>query len=247
MNNPLVTVVVPIYNVEKYLNRCLDSIVNQTYQNLEIILVDDGSLDNCPRICDEYAQKDNRIKVIHKQNAGQGIARNVGIANATGKYICFFDSDDYIDANMIEECCFFAERERADLVCCGHQEETFDGIIIRERIPAPPKNIFEGEEIKRRLMPMTLSYDAKSGEDWNLSLSACFGLFSLTCIRDNKWKFASEREVYSEDIYSVLDFYRYVNKVVFVNMPFYHYVYNSNSTSRSYRTDRYDKIKVFSD
>ena len=99
MSSPLVTIVVPIYNVEKYLTRCVDSIINQTYQNLEIILVDDGSPDNCPRICDEYAKKDHRIKVIHKINAGLGMARNTGIENATGKYICFFDSDDYIYFN----------------------------------------------------------------------------------------------------------------------------------------------------
>lgn len=93
--NPLISVIVPIYNVEKYLARCVDSIVNQTYKNLEIILVDDGSTDTSPNLCDEWAEKDNRIKVIHKTNGGLSSARNTGIEAATGDYILFLDSDDY--------------------------------------------------------------------------------------------------------------------------------------------------------
>ena len=96
------SIVVPIYNVEKYLDRCIKSIVSQTYGNLEILLVDDGSPDDCPRVCDEWAEKDSRIKVVHKLNAGLGYARNTGIENATGKYICFFDSDDYIEPDTID-------------------------------------------------------------------------------------------------------------------------------------------------
>lgn len=102
MKNDKVSVIVPVYKVEKYLNKCVDSIISQTYKNLEIILVDDGSPDNCPRICDEYAQKDDRIKVIHKQNGGLSDARNAGIDVASGEYIAFVDSDDYINKLMIE-------------------------------------------------------------------------------------------------------------------------------------------------
>lgn len=97
----LISVIVPVYNVEKYLKKCLDSIVNQTYKNLEIIIVDDGSTDNSGLICDEYSKNDSRIKVIHKKNGGLSDARNVGLDNANGKYISFIDSDDYIEENMI--------------------------------------------------------------------------------------------------------------------------------------------------
>lgn len=97
------SVVLPIYNVEKYLNRCLDSVMNQTYKKLEIILVDDGSPDNCPQMCDNWAKVDDRIKVVHKKNAGLGEARNSGLDVATGDYIAFFDSDDYIDTRLFEE------------------------------------------------------------------------------------------------------------------------------------------------
>ena len=95
--NPLISVIVPIYNVEKYLARCVDSIVNQTYKNLEIILVDDGSPDSCPDICDVWKEKDDRIKVIHKKNGGLSDARNAGLDIAQGEYVAFVDSDDFID------------------------------------------------------------------------------------------------------------------------------------------------------
>lgn len=98
----LISIVIPVYKVELYLEKCIESIINQTYKNLEIIIVDDGSPDNCPKICDEYAQKDNRIKVIHKENGGLSDARNAGIDVAAGKYIAFVDSDDYVSNDYIE-------------------------------------------------------------------------------------------------------------------------------------------------
>ena len=100
--NDLISIIVPVYNVEQYLDRCIESIINQTYTNLEIILVDDGSPDNCPDMCDKWAEKDNRIKVIHQANMGAGAARNAGLDNANGKYIGFIDSDDYISKEMYE-------------------------------------------------------------------------------------------------------------------------------------------------
>lgn len=100
--NPKISIIVPIYNVERYLSRCVHSIINQTYKNLEIILVDDGSPDNCPQLCDEYAKKDDRIKVIHKKNGGLSDARNAGMTVASGEFISFIDSDDYVSLDFIE-------------------------------------------------------------------------------------------------------------------------------------------------
>ena len=99
---PLISVIIPVYNVEKYLDRCVQSVVDQTYKNLEIILVDDGSLDNCPLLCDNWMAKDNRIKVIHKSNGGLSDARNRGLEESNGKYITFIDSDDYVDERYVE-------------------------------------------------------------------------------------------------------------------------------------------------
>lgn len=103
IENKKITVIIPVYKVEKYLDKCVESVVSQTYKNLEIILVDDGSPDKCPTICDEWAKKDSRIKVIHKQNGGLSDARNVGIEQSSGDYIMFLDSDDYLDKTICEK------------------------------------------------------------------------------------------------------------------------------------------------
>ena len=95
-----VSIIVPVYNVEKYIDRCMKSLMNQTLHEIEIILVDDGSPDSCPQMCDEYAKQDTRVKVIHKENAGLGYARNSGLEIATGEYVAFVDSDDYVDTQM---------------------------------------------------------------------------------------------------------------------------------------------------
>ena len=100
-----VSIVIPVYNVEKYLQSCIDSIISQTYLNLEIILVDDASTDNCPAICDDAARMDGRIKVIHKSNGGAASARNAGLNIITGDYVCFVDSDDYVDNKYITKTC----------------------------------------------------------------------------------------------------------------------------------------------
>lgn len=118
----LISVIIPIYNVEKYLKECVDSIINQTYKNLEIILVDDGSPDNCGKICDEYADKDSRIKVIHKKNGGLSDARNAGMTISTGEYLVFVDSDDYMTADGIEYLYKLARENNAQLVIGGTEK-----------------------------------------------------------------------------------------------------------------------------
>lgn len=117
--NSLISVIVPIYNVEDYLDRCVDSIINQTYKNLEIILVDDGSPDNCPQMCDDYAKKDSRIKVVHKENGGLSDARNAGMKVATGEYVSFIDSDDYISLDFYEILLQTMIDNDSDIVECG--------------------------------------------------------------------------------------------------------------------------------
>lgn len=119
MDDPKISVIVPVYKVEPYLRKCLDSIVNQSCRNLEIILVDDGSPDNCGAICDEYASKDERIIVIHQENKGLSEARNAGLLVATGDYIGYVDSDDYIDSDMYEHLLHIAKKYDADISQCG--------------------------------------------------------------------------------------------------------------------------------
>lgn len=114
--DPKISVIVPVYKVEKYLRRCVDSVLNQTYQNIEVILVDDGSPDGSPAICDEYAQKDDRVKVIHKKNGGQSSARNAGMEAVTGQYVGFADSDDWIEPDTIEYCINLIQKHNANAV-----------------------------------------------------------------------------------------------------------------------------------
>ena len=119
MENPCISVIVPVYKVEQHLDKCIQSIVQQTLSSLEILLVDDGSPDRCPEICDKWAARDSRIRVIHKDNGGLSDARNAGIESACGEYIMFVDSDDYIAEQACERLLEYARSEEAELVCCN--------------------------------------------------------------------------------------------------------------------------------
>ena len=119
MKKDMVSIIVPVYNAEKYLKRCLESIINQTYKNIEVILVDDGSVDKSPEICDEYKELDNRVKVIHKENGGASSARNIGLDAVNGEFVCFVDSDDWIEKNMIEVLLKKLKESNVDIVRCN--------------------------------------------------------------------------------------------------------------------------------
>ncbi len=148
----LISVIVPIYKVEKYLEKCVASIVGQTYQNLEIILIDDGSLDNCPRICDAWAEKDNRIQVIHKENGGLSDARNAGLEVATGEYISFVDSDDWIEPTFLEVLYQTMRQQKADIVSCGVSYVNEQGTCIGQKICSQPMITLSKVEALKQLV-----------------------------------------------------------------------------------------------
>ena len=239
----LISVVLPIYNVEKYLRRCLDSIVNQTYKNLEILLVNDGSTDNCLKICEEYAKSDNRIKVINKKNAGLGMARNTGIDNARGEYICFFDSNDYIELDTIEKAYQIIVSENVEIVCFGFNKVNTKGKIVEKNIPRMGKNVFKNSEIILDFLPNLISENPKTGKSSNLNMSAWAAVYSMKLIKENNWKFVSEREIISEDVYSLLNLYRNVKKVAILEEALYYYCENNTSLTKVYRKDRYERIE----
>lgn len=238
-----VSVVVPVYNVEAYLDRCVTSIVNQSYQDLEIILVDDGSPDRCPQLCDEWAQKDPRIKVVHKKNAGLGYARNTGIEHATGAYICFFDSDDYIARNAIETAYKAAVDHRADMVVFGAATVDEARTVLQTRVPQPC--VYEGDEVLQQFLPALMGEDPRTGCDANIPFSAWSCLYSMELIRRAQWRFVSEREVLSEDYYSLMALYKDVRKVAVLGECVYFYCRNGASLSHSYRADRYQRNRQF--
>ena len=152
----MISVIVPIYNVAEYLTKCIESIINQTYKDLDIILVDDGSPDECPQICDEYALKDNRIRVIHKENGGLSDARNAGLDIVNGEHISFIDSDDYIEPDMFEKMYTAMQSEKADICICGYKEVDYNGNIIKT--VTQEKQTLSREEALKRLFDGNVYY-----------------------------------------------------------------------------------------
>lgn len=230
MNNPLVTVVVPVYNVEKYLDRCIDSIVNQTYKNLEIILVDDGSPDNCPQMCDIWAEKDSRIKVMHKKNAGAGMARNTGIENSYGRYLLFVDSDDYIALETVEKCIKELGKTKSDVVMFGRFRVSADG-TVEETPVVTDEYYFSGNQVIDDILPGLFVHEKGIG------ISSCNKMYNLQLIKEKNIKYKSEREILSEDAVFNLEFFACVKSVSIIPESFYYYFKNENSFSRSYRKD----------
>ena len=138
-----ISVIVPIYNVEKYLKKCLDSIIYQSLKDIEIIMVDDGSTDSCSQICDYYSSLDERIKVVHKENQGLGLARNTGLDIAKGKYVTFIDSDDYISIDYLKKVYNVAEENKADVVYSGFANLNNDGIVEFSPNPYGNRKIYK--------------------------------------------------------------------------------------------------------
>lgn len=245
VRNALVSVVVPIYNVEKYLDRCLSSIVNQSYRNLEIILVDDGSPDRCPQMCEAWAQRDERIKVVHKINAGLGMARNTGIEHASGDYICFYDSDDYIAPQTIEKALALAEEKEAQVVVYGMQTVDKDGNVVRTMVPQAPKSVYRGEEVRTVFLPDLIDNRHDQATVRDLCFSAWSCLYSMELVRACQWQFVSERTLISEDSYSLIWLYQHVDAVAILPEACYYYCENAASLTHTYREDRYGKFAYF--
>lgn len=214
----LVTVIVPIYNAEKYLDKCLTSICNQTFSNLEIILVDDGSTDNSLRICREYANKDKRILVVSKENEGQGKARNIGLDMMQGEYVVFIDSDDYIHLQMIEIMLCVAKKYEADMVQCLYQEIGTDSI---------DKNttIIENNKVEVRVESIT---DERLLCYYTEDILPVNKLFRRDLISNYRYP---ENMIY-EDKHLMFRLRYYAKKIVYVDIPLYYYVQTTNSTMR---------------
>ena len=151
----MLTLIIPIYNIEQYLSQCLDSVINQTYKNIQIILVDDGSTDSSGRICDEYADKDSRIIVIHKENGGLVSARKAGLRKATGEYVVYVDGDDWIELNAIEHMVGTIERTKADIVLYDHYENTGESqIVVTNNVK---EGLYDKGKLLRHIYPKMIS------------------------------------------------------------------------------------------
>lgn len=212
MENDLISIIIPVYKVEKYLEKCIESVLKQTYTNLQIILVDDGSPDNCGKICDEYAKKDPRIEVIHKVNGGLSDARNVGIAKAKGKYIGFVDSDDYIKEDMYEILINLIKEYDADVSICN----LYDVIDGKEYIRNNEDGIQEYSRLE--ILKEVLL-------DKNIQSYAWNKLYKKKLFDEIKYPIGKKYE----DIGTTFYVFEKCNKIVVTSEPEYYYLKRSDS------------------
>ena len=222
-----ISVIIPVYKVEQYLNRCVESVMSQTYLNLEIILVDDGSPDRCPQLCDSLAAKDNRVRVVHKKNGGLSSARNAGLDVATGDYVAFVDSDDYIDENMIETMLSAAIRNGVSVACCGRIRVSNSTQI--KMFDLPEEKVLSGKQAIKELM-----------------LGGC--------VEEASWDKLYKAEVFksrrfpigeiNEDIVQTIEILGDCKNIVHVGKALYYYCENVGSiTKNGYDSSKYIIIK----
>ncbi len=221
----MVSIIVPIYKVEAYLKRCVDSILEQTHKNLEIILVDDGSPDGCGKICDEYAKLDSRIKVVHKKNGGLSSARNAGIDVATGTYVSFIDSDDWIEKDFIEKLRALIIENEADMSACTFCRTNGD-IAKRQQFTQKAEIITEDKYVCAFLETSYAGY-------------ACNKMFKCEIFEKNNIRF-DESIFNGEDFPFVLEYLQYAGKIAFIKQDLYYYYFRETGIMQSIRlTERF--------
>ncbi len=226
---PLISVIVPVFKVEQYLAQCVESIVNQTYKNLEIILVDDGSPDNCPAMCDEWAKRDNRIKVIHKENGGLSDARNAGMKIASGGYIGFVDSDDWLRNDMYELLYKHLKENDVDISACG-VEMIFDNGEASRMLTKDGTTILNTNEAVRSIIQ----------ESW-LKQPVWYKLYRSSIIKDILFPVGK----YHEDVFWSYQAVAKANKVCVFDEPCYFYRQRNESImGQTYSLKRLDAIEA---
>ena len=239
---PLISIIVPIYNVSKYLDRCMDTILNQTYKNLEIIMVDDESPDDCGKKCDEYAKKDERIVVIHKENAGLGMARNSGLEVAKGKYVGFIDSDDYVSIDMFQKLYETLQKNNAD-TCFGRYYDVDSEGNAREAREYYKRVLYKKDQVKELILGMIGSLPGEPG-DVEIGMSVWKSLYSMELIKEYNLRFPSEREFISEDIVFHMEYLQKAQCVAVCDNFGYYYCDNGASLTKSYKADRFEREKI---
>ena len=233
---PFVSIVVPVYNVEKFLDQCINSIINQEYKNFEIILVDDGSTDNSGNICDDYAKKYKYIHSFHKTNSGLGLTRNYGIERANGKYVMFVDSDDFLGPKSLKKLIMPLSKEKFDTVIGGFTRINNNGEIGLKKTYKP--NAFFGKEVKDKVMEKMLGNSPRKND--SIKMSVWNNLYSLDLIRKNNLRFISERKYISEDIVWDLDYFQYSESVKIVSSAEYYYRFNPDSLTHKYWPNKFE-------
>lgn len=244
-NEGLVSVIVPVYKVESLLERCLNSIVKQTYSDLEIILVDDGSPDSCGDLCDRWAAVDKRIRVIHKTNGGLGFARNSGLDIATGEYVVFIDSDDFIKEKYVELLINQMIHCNADLVVGGFIRKRSNGVEIENPVTNSICVVEQPEIVGKILLPV-IGAEPTFQQDVEREMCVWRNMYRKSIIDDLSLRFVSEREYVSEDIFFNMIYFMNTQRAVLIPECIYYYWDNGTSLTNTYRADRFEKYcKMF--
>lgn len=239
MNEVKISIIVPVYNVEKYLPKCLDSLINQTYKNLEIICVNDGSEDSSADILNRYAEQDNRFVIINKENEGVSLARNKALEAVSGEYIMFVDSDDWIDIYTCELAINKALQQKADVVFWTYIRE-FSNVSLQKNIFDESEIIFEQKEIEDKLYRRAFGLIGKELSHPGNADALCtiWGkLYKTSIVRDNKIYFYDIMEIgtYEDGLFN-LNIWSFVNKAVYMNVGLYHYRKdNEQSVTTAYK------------
>lgn len=219
MNIPLVSIIIPVYNVEEFLARCLDSVVAQNYQNIEVLLVDDGATDKSGIICDEYAVRDSRFIVLHKSNGGVSSARNLGIERAKGEYLCFVDSDDTVEPDMVQDMVKNAQEYNADITCCLLDVVEIDG--TSRNLHKGKSDLYKNTEIITNYFTDQFIKDQMYGP-YNK-------LFKSTVVKNKIFK----PYKLGEDILFIFEILLCCNNIYIGNKVGYHYLHRSGSAMTS--------------
>lgn len=231
-----VSIIIPVYNAEKTLCRCLDSLVAQTYKDIEIILVNDGSGDSSRNICETYKDKFSQILLINQKNAGPATARNVGIDCASGKYISFVDADDYVECNMIEEMVNAAETSHAEMVICGYAQE-HSGIIVKHEYKYD-SGLYVGEEAKKIAIDLISDVSTK-----RIPPYSWVRMILKDSLENPKIRY-TEGMIRSEDYYFFVQFHFRVKRLyLLADKPLYHYMEIDNSITHRYVPNYWASVK----
>lgn len=236
---PMVTVIVPVYKAEKFLSKCLESIINQSYKDIEIILVNDGSPDKSLEIAQEFVVKDKRIKIINKENEGVSVARNIALDIARGEYICFVDSDDYVELDMIAEMYKKIEDYDADLILSDYNR------VFPDRIKEEMMIIDEGFYSDKRLLIEFFEDYISLTDKFGTNQFACTKLFKKEIIDKYKIRFNRNLKIGEDHLFTAQYISHIKSFYALTGRRFYNYVYQTQSTMVAYRDDLYDNIKLF--
>ncbi len=236
----LVSIIMPVYNAEEYLAEAVQSLVNQSYRDIEILLVNDGSTDSSPEICDNFANVDPRVRVFHKENGGTHTARNLGIEESRGDFLMFIDPDDWFDTDTVEQLVSAIEKDSLDVVRFNYVREFRDHSLVKPNTLLS-EEVMAGEGCKKvcRQAIGLIGEELRNPESMNFLASVCFAAYKKSIITDNDIRFVNIREIatFSDGLFNI-NFLMFADRFRFIDKAFYHYrKYNTASATSNYRPD----------